>query len=298
MMDQDTQLQEKKLRGSGGHAYAKLTEEEQKRANLGGPELFIAGVGRLDQDRFSKYYCNKCERDYEGSPTIIYETPNEELGEGVTLTEKGEYKCRTCDNVLAQYRKFDTPATPTVQPPSQKHRNAQSISNKNEVSSVKLLQQSVDTNIINNNNVSQSDIITTGSASPSSPNKISMLSSIVGFVPIQSLVGMSAYDSEAILIGRVKEIGLSRSAEGTIQISVKIEREGNSDIVNSNTEYEVLWDNISKIGDIMLLSDSVVKPGTRDYAPSSTKGSTKCLSCGYENQANAAFCEECGKKLT
>src|SRR5919199_5926436 len=108
-MSQDSNLREKKLRGSGGYVFAKITEEEQKKGNLGGPELFIAGVGRLDEDRFSKYYCNKCEREYEGSPAINYENPNEQLGEGVTLIEKGEYVCKTCNSVLAQYRKFDTP---------------------------------------------------------------------------------------------------------------------------------------------------------------------------------------------
>ena len=111
MMTEGDDLREKKLRGSGGYVFAKITEEEQKKGNLGGPELFIAGVGRLDEDRFSKYYCSKCEREYEGSPAINYENPNEELGEGVTLMEKGEYKCRTCNNTLAQYRKFDSPTT-------------------------------------------------------------------------------------------------------------------------------------------------------------------------------------------
>ena len=88
---------EKKLRGSGGYAIARVTDEEQKKGNLGGPELFLAGIGRLDEDRFVKYYCNKCEKAYEGSPALVFENPNEELGEGVTLIEKGEYKCKTCN---------------------------------------------------------------------------------------------------------------------------------------------------------------------------------------------------------
>ena len=103
----DDNLREKKLRGSGGYVYAKVTEEEQKRGNLGGPELFIAGVGRLEQDRFSKYYCNKCVKEYPGSPAISYENPNEEVGGDVILTEKGEYRCRTCNNIIALYRKFN-----------------------------------------------------------------------------------------------------------------------------------------------------------------------------------------------
>jgi hypothetical protein len=52
-------LKEKKLLGSGGYAFAKLTEQEELRANLGVPQIFLASVGRLSEDRFSKYYCNK-----------------------------------------------------------------------------------------------------------------------------------------------------------------------------------------------------------------------------------------------
>src|SRR5581483_3457150 len=108
MMAED--MAEKKLRGSGGFAIARITEEEQKKGNLGGPELFLAGIGRLEEDRFEKYYCNKCEKEYEGAPAVIYENPNEELGEGVMLAEKGEYKCKTCNSTIAQYRKFETQA--------------------------------------------------------------------------------------------------------------------------------------------------------------------------------------------
>lgn len=94
-MSEEPSLREKKLRGSGGYALAKVTDEEQKRGNLGGPELFLAGVGRLPEERFSKYFCNKCEKEYKGSPPLKFENPNEDLGEGVTLAEKGEYKCAT-----------------------------------------------------------------------------------------------------------------------------------------------------------------------------------------------------------
>lgn len=273
MTSEDNGLQEKKLRGSGGYVYAKVTEEEQKRGNLGGPELFIAGVGRLEQDRFSKYYCNKCESEYEGSAAINYENPHEELGEGVTLIEKGEYKCRTCGNILAQYRKFETPVPPATEPLT-------------EVSSVKLSKQSGSTNALD------------PTLPSSSINRTAKLASKVGFVPIQSLVGMPAYDSEAILAGRVKVIGLRRSSEGTVQISIKIERDNaneNDDV--SGVEDEVLWNNISKIGDIVLLSNRVPKTGTTGNASLSTKGSVSCRSCGYQNQENAAFCEECGTKL-
>ena len=106
-MAEDEDLKEKKLRSSGGFIIARVSENEQKKGNLGGPELFIAGIGRLDKDRILKYYCNKCEKDYPKSPDIIYENPNEEVGEDVILVEKGEYKCASCKSTISQYRKFN-----------------------------------------------------------------------------------------------------------------------------------------------------------------------------------------------
>ena len=85
MMATDEELKEKKLRGSGGYIIARISDHEQKKGNLGGPELFIAGIGRLPKDRILKYYCNKCEKDYKSSPTLTYDNPNEEVGEGVVF---------------------------------------------------------------------------------------------------------------------------------------------------------------------------------------------------------------------
>jgi sporulation protein YlmC with PRC-barrel domain/DNA-directed RNA polymerase subunit RPC12/RpoP len=282
MMIEGDDLREKKLRGSGGYAFAKITEEEQKKGNLGGPELFIAGVGRLDEDRFSKYYCSKCEREYEGSPAINYDNPNEELGEGVTLIEKGEYKCRTCNNTLAQYRKFDSPTTnPTKVEQQSASASVQvrspEVNNKSETPSVTLSQDSI---------------------SRATSAAKTTLTTEAGFVPIQSLIGMLAYDSEALLVGRVQEIGLRKSSEGNAQISIKIVNDDNNDISSSVRQAnEVFWNNISKIGDIVLI-DSRTKVGATNPAFPKTKGSGKCLSCGYQNEKDAIFCEECGTKLT
>jgi sporulation protein YlmC with PRC-barrel domain/DNA-directed RNA polymerase subunit RPC12/RpoP len=284
MMTEGDDVREKKLRGSGGYVFAKITEEEQKKGNLGGPELFIAGVGRLDEDRFSKYYCSKCEREYEGSPAINYENPNEELGEGVTLIEKGEYKCRTCNNTLAQYRKFDSPTTnPTTveqqQSPASVQVRSPEVNNKSETHSVTLSQDSI-------------------SNSTSATKTTTTLTTEAGFVPIQSLIGMLAYDSEALLVGRVQEIGLRKSSEGNAQISIKIVNDdnniGDGSVPQAN---EVFWNNISKIGDIVLIG-SRTKVGATNSAFPKTKGLGKCLSCGYQNEEDAIFCEECGTKLT
>ncbi|HET6800757.1 MAG TPA: hypothetical protein VFH25_09365 [Nitrososphaeraceae archaeon] len=100
-------LEEKKLLGSGGYAFAKLTEQEEIKASLGVPRIFLGNIGRLNEDRFSKYYCKRCEKEYAGSLVISYESPNEELGEGIILIEKGEYRCRICNNQIVLYRKFN-----------------------------------------------------------------------------------------------------------------------------------------------------------------------------------------------
>ena len=232
MMAED--MAQKKLRGSGGYAIARITDEEQKKGNLGGPELFLAGIGRLDEDRFVKYHCNKCEKEYEGSPAIHYENPNEELAEGVTLIEKGEYKCKTCSATIAQYRKFDVPAQQQAQVYAPRVEQA------------------------------TPDLVVATPPSTASDN----------FIPIQSLVGMSAYDSEAMLIGKVEQIGLSRDG-GSAKITIKI---GNK---------QVQWDGISKIGDIVLLKIS----------DANTTLGGRCHACGYQNEAGSAFCAECGTKL-
>jgi sporulation protein YlmC with PRC-barrel domain len=296
-MSERNDLREKKLRGSGGYAFANITDEEQKKGNLGGPELFLAGVGRLNEDRFSKYYCNKCEKEYEGSPAINYENPNEELGEDVILIEKGEYKCSSCNNIIAQYRKFNTPATP---PATQ--------TNVNTTHTSKQLESSEDDR---HNSPSSSIASQQQQISPASSGNISM-SNIPpktptfeakggGFTSIQSLVGMPAYNSEAMLIGRVIEIGLRRLQGKNMQITIKIANEENEGSNNSsnNQPIEVSWDNISKIGDIILIgrTELIPKSNSDTVATVTSSSGNKCSSCGYQNQDDAIFCEECGNKL-
>lgn len=237
-------MAQKKLRGSGGYTIARVTDEEQKKGNLGGPELFLAGIGRLDEDRFVKYYCNKCEKEYEGAPAVQYENPNEDLGEGVTLIEKGEYKCRTCGSTIAQYRKFDAPAVAQQQDQVQAPRAEQATSTIPDLA------------------------VTPAVAAAATAND--------SFVPIQSLIGMSVYDSEAMLIGKVEQIGLSREA-GNAKITLKI------------GDRQVSWDGVSKIGDIVLLKMAETRA-------TMTSGG-RCHACGYQNEPGSAFCAECGSKL-
>jgi hypothetical protein len=52
-MNPNEDLEEKKLLGSGGHAFAKLTEQEEIKASLGVPQIFLSNVGRISEDRFT-----------------------------------------------------------------------------------------------------------------------------------------------------------------------------------------------------------------------------------------------------
>ena len=67
-------MEEKKLLGLGGHAFAKLTEQEEIKTGLGVPHLFLGNVGRLSEDKISRYYRNKCRKEHSGSPVITMKT--------------------------------------------------------------------------------------------------------------------------------------------------------------------------------------------------------------------------------
>jgi len=101
-----SEIRVKKLRGSGGYVMAKVTDEQQMKGNLGGPDLFLAPIGRLDAESITKHFCNTCDKEFEGSPKIEFENPNEEVAENLILAEKGQYICNSCNSSIAEYREF------------------------------------------------------------------------------------------------------------------------------------------------------------------------------------------------
>ena len=297
MIAEDEDLKEKKLRGSGGYVIARISDYEQKKGNLGGPELFIAGIGRLPKDRILKYYCNKCEKDYPTSPDLNYENPNEDVGEGVVLIEKGEYKCSVCNAVLSQYRKFNNEAsTPTSTIPTKNNSVSQSKSSDVTISNSspknkKESEKSILPSSTYEENTSDSI------QSESTDTKSSNVKIAKGkYFPIQSIIGMPVYDHEAMLVGNVQEIGLRKSLEGTIQITLKIDnRDKTSETNNGNESYdEITWSDISKIGDIVLINWEQKKISPSD---TSLRDKKICIACQYHNESDAIYCEQCGKKL-
>jgi sporulation protein YlmC with PRC-barrel domain len=310
-MNKEKTFVEKKLRGSGGYAIAKVSDDEQKKANLGGPELFLAGVGKLDIDRFKKYYCNKCEKEYQGAPNLEFENPNEDLGENIILKEKGEYKCKNCDYIIAQYRKFDeSKDNATLE---SKDQNEKEKENGN-----KSYDEVVETENKNeSNNKSSINPINSINPTENSDNDKAIPDLKSTYVHIEKIIGMSTYDNNAHLIGNVQEIGLRKLLDGNVEFSFKIK--------DSNNEIrEIEWNKISKIGDIIILAgqslqasenksrglkddisnvsgdNSNINTNSSSLASSSLTGKldTKtCKNCKSPNEAESVFCEECGKKL-
>ena len=95
-----------KLKGSGGSVVAEVNDEQAKKADLGVGELFLAPLGRLDEGKILKYYCKKCDAEFEKPPKIEFENPNEEVAPGMILKEKGQYTCHQCDSKLGNTENF------------------------------------------------------------------------------------------------------------------------------------------------------------------------------------------------
>src|SRR5579883_304488 len=243
--DMSSELRLKKLRGSGGFVMATVNDDQQRKGNLGGPDLFLAPVGRLDSEKISKYYCNTCEKEYEGSPKIEYENPNEMVAENLVLLEKGQYICTTCGSILAEYRNFNKPdetasvgaAIPVVNTPS--------VSASVSTTSVPSVAPQVE------------------AAKPG------------GVKTFSSIVGLGVYDTEARKVGIVKEMGIQPDQSSIVLVVTK----------NDGTETTVKWDEIRKIGEIVLLGSTL------------ESNSSKCVKCGYTNSQGSKFCESCGNKL-
>lgn len=238
-----TDLRLKKLRGSGGYIMASVTDDQQRKGNLGGPDLFLAPVGRIDADKVSRYFCNTCEKDFEGSPRIDYENPNELVAENLMLLEKGQYICTNCGSVLAEYRSFSKP---------------------NENTEVGLAKpQSLASQIL-------------GESPPdytSSQQTYSQLgSALSGVTTFNSITGLAVYDSDARKIGIVKQIGIQTGQPGIVLVVTK----------NDGNDVMIKWEEIKKIGEIVLLgsqmSDSTSKCGGCGF---DNKPDAKfCESCG------------------
>lgn len=248
-----TELRLKKLRGSGGYVMASVTDEQQMKGNLGGPDLFLAPIGRLQNERITKYFCNTCEKEFEGSPNIKFENPNEEVAENLILAEKGQYICNTCNSTIAEYREF------------KKQDEASEIGNAKPLEGAQTIQHQT-------SQVTQPPPVQVESP----PKQQATQPGPTGSV--SSIEGLSIYDENAKKIGSAKQVGID-SNQSVVLIITK----------NDGAEGSIPWENIRKVGEIILL-------GNPDTVPQIIQKG-KCQSCGFVNKDGSKFCEECGTKL-
>ena len=94
------------LAGSGGYVTADITDEQKQKADLGVGKLFLMPLGKIEEDKISNYFCKKCNSEFPKAPKLKIETPNEELGQGMTLKLIGQYVCDKCNSVIGEYREF------------------------------------------------------------------------------------------------------------------------------------------------------------------------------------------------
>ena len=213
-------FQIKKLRGSGGYVLALVTDDQQRKGNLGGPDLFLAPIGRLDAEKIKKYSCNTCDKEYDGGPKIEYENPNEEVAENLILAERGQYLCTMCGSTIAEYREF------------------QKTDQLSDIGNAKPLE--VKSEIIEE---SMSD------AERGYDDQYHAFDDSKETEPIAStfsaISGMSVFDENAKQIGIAKQVGVDSNNQVILVIS---DNEGNDISIN--------WQKIKKVGEIILLGDS------------------------------------------
>ncbi len=182
-----SELRLKKLRGSGGYVMATVTDEQQMKGNLGGPDLFLAPIGRLDVDKITKHFCNTCEKEFEGPPKIEFENPNEEVAENLVLAERGQYICKACNATIAEYREFKKP------------------NEQKEIGSAKPLDANVST-------------APTVQATISPTVQATQANSSASVSPIE---GRSVIDENANKIGTAKQIGIDGNTQSMVLVITK-----------------------------------------------------------------------------
>jgi sporulation protein YlmC with PRC-barrel domain len=248
------ELRLKKLRGSGGYVMASINDEQQMKGNLGGPDLFLAPIGRLGSEIITKHFCNTCEKEFEGPPKIEYENPNEEVAENLLLAEKGQYICNTCNSTIAEYREF------------KKQDEVQDIGSAKPIETETQSTQITPEPPVQEQITSNEIPTTTTTTEPSPAGSVS------------SIEGLAVYDENAKKIGTAKQVGIDSNQTMVLLITK-----------NDGSEGSVPWNSIGKVGDVILLGKPVAPQATTPGKCSScgfvnSDGSKFCEECGTKLQ--------------
>ena len=195
---------------------ARVTDEQQSKGNLGGPDLFLAPVGRLESEIISKYTCNTCEKEFEGSPKIEFENPNEEVAENLVLVERGKYLCNECGSTIAEYRDFRKPDEQV------------------DVGLANPIEQQ-ETGFSDFDNFTQQEIVQPEMVQESIPSEGTF----------RSIFGMDVFDESAKRIGKAKQVGVDSNQELILLVS---------DV--SGNDISISWSRIGTVGEVIFLGKS------------------------------------------
>jgi sporulation protein YlmC with PRC-barrel domain len=252
-----SELRLKKLRGSGGYVMATVTDEQQMKGNLGGPDLFLAPIGRLDADKITKHFCNTCEKEFEGPPKIEFENPNEEVAENLVLAERGQYICNSCNASIAEYREFKKP------------------NEEGELGSAKPLDPNATTPTVEAAPPTVEAAPPTVEAAPPTVEATTPSSS----ASVSSIEGRNVIDENANKVGTAKQVGIDANTQSMVLVITK----------NDGTEGSIPWSSIKKVGEVVLLGKpeetATSQPGKCSECGFVNKeGSKFCEECGSKMQ--------------
>ena len=255
-----SELRLKKLRGSGGYVMATVTDEQQMKGNLGGPDLFLAPIGRLDDDKITKHFCNTCEKEFEGPPKIEFENPNEEVAENLVLAERGQYICKACNASIAEYREFKKP------------------NEEGEVGNAKPLDANTTTAPTVEVTTAPTVEVTTAPTVEVTTAPTVEVTQPGSTASVSSIEGRTVVDENANKVGIAKQVGIDANTQSMVLVITK----------NDGTEGSIPWTSIKKVGEVVLL-------GKPEETAATQPG--KCSECGFINKDGSKFCEECGTKI-
>ena len=245
---------------------ASVSDEQQVKGNLGGPDLFLAPIGRLDANKITKHFCNTCEKEFEGPPKIEFENPNEEVAENLVLAERGQYICNSCNASIAEYREFKKP-NEGVEVGGAKPLDA-NVSPPVEVPTLPKAEAPPAP-------VAEAPPAPVAEAPPAPVAEVTQPGSSAS---VSSIEGRMVVDENANKVGTAKQVGIDGNTQSMVLVISK----------NDGTEGSIPWASIKKVGEVILL-------GKPEETVAADPG--KCSECGFINKDGSKFCEECGAKI-
>ena len=221
---------------------ARVSDEQQMKGNLGGPDLFLAPIGRLNSEIITKHFCNTCEKEFEGPPKIEFENPNEEVAENLMLAEKGQYICNSCNSSIAEYREF-------------KKQDEQG-----DVGTARSIEQVASTPQIETPQIQ---------STPQPPQEVITQPGPV--TSISSIEGRSVIDENANKVGIAKQVGIDATQSMVLVITK-----------NDGSEGSIPWKSIKKVGEVVLLGnpEEEAQAGKCSCGFVNKDGSKFCEECG------------------